>query len=101
MPAKGKRAYDPLKRRAANLKRYGIDEAQFQLMLERQRGRCDICTKLLRGRIYVDHDHGPSKRVRGLLDFVCNRLVLTSRATPLMFRNAAAYLESDFDGRKL
>jgi Recombination endonuclease VII len=92
------RAYDPLKRRARNLKRYGITEAQFQAMWERQHGLCDICTKPLPARPHVDHDHRTG-RVRGLLDWWCNRLLGTHRNTPMMFRNAARYLESSFDAR--
>lgn len=93
--------YDPAKRRAYNLAQYGITEAQFQLMWKLQRGLCDICAKPLPARPHVDHDHGKSGRVRGLLHWWCNRLVGTNRNTPQMFRNAARYLESTFDGRKL
>lgn len=91
--------YDPVKRRAYNLARYGITEAQFQAMWERQGGLCDICAKPLPARPHVDHDH-KTKRVRGLVDWHCNRLLGNNRNTPLMFRNAARYLESDYDGRK-
>ena len=93
------RPYDPVKRRARNLKRYGITEAQFQKMVERQKGRCDICREPLKTP-NVDHDH-ESGRVRGLLCWFCNKFVTLRRISPLMFRNAAAYLESSFDGRHL
>jgi len=99
-----KAKYDPAKRRRANLAAYGITEVQFLKMWHRQRGYCDICAKPLpneRKNIVVDHDHGKSKRVRGLLHRLCNRLIGNNRNTPLMFRNAAAYLESTFDGRNL
>jgi hypothetical protein len=96
-----KRTYDPAKRRARNLAKYGITEAQFQAMWDRQHGLCDICAKPLPARPHVDHDHAKPHRVRGLLHWWCNRLVGTNRNTPLMFRNAARYLESDFDGREL
>ena len=94
-----KRKYDPVARRARNLKRYGINEAQFQAMYERQGGLCDICAKPLGKKPHVDHDHGPSKRVRGLLCWWCNRLIGSNRNTPLMFMQAHRYLMSDFDGR--
>ncbi len=94
------RPYDPAKRRARNLKRYGITERQFRLMWARQGGCCDVCTKPLPERPHVDHDH-KTHRVRGLLHWHCNRLVGTNRNTPAMFRNAARYLESPFDGRDL
>ena len=94
------RPYDPAKRRAANLKRYGITERQWQAMWERQKGRCDICARLLPERPHLDHDHRTG-RVRGLLHWWCNRLIGNHRNTPLMFRRAAEYLESSFDGRSL
>jgi hypothetical protein len=93
------RAYDPAKRRARNLKRYGIDERQFQAMWQRQRGLCDICIKPLPARPHVDHDH-KDKRVRGLLCWPCNRLIGRYRH-PHLFFLAARYIESTFDGRQL
>ena len=98
------RRYDPAKRRVRNLARYGITEWQFQMMFERQRGLCDICTKPLPPRPHVDHVHAKKekdRRVRGLLCWWCNRVVGNGRNTPAMFRNAANYLESGFDGRQL
>jgi hypothetical protein len=97
---KPKRAYDPAKRRARNLSNYGLSELQFRAMWERQRGLCDICAKPLPPRAHVDHDHKTGK-VRGIVDWHCNRLLGNNRYTPTMFRRAAAYLESPFDGRKL
>ena len=94
------RPYDPVKRRARNLKRYGLTEAQFQKMVERQHGHCDICRKPLPSKPHVDHDH-KTGRVRGLVHWHCNRLIGNNRYSPLMFRNAASYLESGFDGRDL
>jgi hypothetical protein len=93
------RAYDPAKRRARNLRRYDIDERQFTLMWERQNGHCDICGKPLRPNAHVDHSHR-DQRVRGLLCWPCNRLIGRYH-DPLIFRNAARYLESTFDGRTL
>jgi Recombination endonuclease VII len=93
--------YDPAKRRARNLKRYGIDERQYQAMWDRQHGHCDICAKPLPPKPHIDHDHGKSKRVRGLVHFTCNRLIGNNHFTPPMFRNAARYLESSFDARDL
>ncbi len=99
-----RRAYDPAKRRARHdrdrLARYGITKEQYELMLKIQRGLCDICAKPLPPEPHIDHDH-KTGRVRGLLHWWCNRLVGTNRNTPLMFRNAASYLESSFDGRRL
>jgi hypothetical protein len=93
--------YDPAKRRARNLKRYGIDERQFQAMKEKQHGLCDICVKPLPARPHVDHDH-KTGRVRGLLCWPCNRLIGFARhGKSYLFENAVNYLDSDFDGRTL
>jgi len=94
-----RRAYDPAKRRARNLARYGIDERQFLLMWKRQGGLCDVCVKPLPVRPHVDHDH-KNKRVRGLLCWPCNRLIGRYRHEQI-FYNAGRYLASPFDGRKL
>ena len=91
--------YDPAKRRARNLARYGINAGQFLKLSERQRWCCDICTKPLPRRAHVDHDHATG-RVRGLLCWPCNRLIGRHR-DPWIFRQAARYLESTFDGRTL
>ena len=95
-----KRRYDPAKRRRRTLARYGITEAQYQAMWERQGGLCDVCSRPLPQRAHVDHDH-KTGRVRGLLDWWCNRLLGNSRNTPIMFYNASRYLLSDFDGRRI
>jgi hypothetical protein len=94
------RAYDPFARRARTLREKGITESQYAAMVRRQKGLCDICAKPLPAHPHVDHDH-KTKRVRGLLDFWCNRFLGNNRNTPVMFRRAAAYLESRFDGRAI
>lgn len=43
------------------LKRYGIDESEYQTMLSHQKGKCKICGKEPTGRpLHVDHDHSLS-----------------------------------------
>ena len=99
-----KRAYDPQRRRAYNLARYGLTEDQFQRMLERQHGLCDLCAKPLPPKAHVDHVHARKeslRRVRGILCWPCNRMLGNGRNTPALFRRAADYLEAKFDGRRL
>jgi hypothetical protein len=54
-------------------KAYGISLADYNRMLAEQEGGCAICRTLLAPGsklLCVDHEHGGSDRVRGLL---CNR----------------------------
>ena len=94
------------KARAYRLMRlYGITLEQYGKMLERQGGKCAICSnppKKGSRRLAVDHCHDETKRVRGLLCFVCNRRFLgRGRENPVYHRIAADYLESTFDGREV
>lgn len=52
---------------------YGITLEQYDAMFAKQAGRCAICgtDKPGRQRLHVDHCHA-TKKVRGLLCFVCN-----------------------------
>lgn len=49
---------------------YGISLEQYHQLLEKQGGKCAICSDLL-AKIYVDHCH-ESGVVRGLLCITCN-----------------------------
>ena len=74
--------------------------------LRRMKPGCWICGKIKKNdgtpaRLYVDHDHGPSKRVRGMLCYGCNRRLIGRRRDGELYRKAAAYLDSTFDGRHL
>lgn len=61
--------------RTYNLKhRYGITEAEFDVMLVEQGGTCKTCPKTPEdeGRsLHLDHDHADG-RVRGILCSQCN-----------------------------
>lgn len=69
-------------------------------MEQMQRGCCKIC--LQKRRLYIDHDHKGTHRVRGKLCFRCNhRLLGRGLESPWLHEQAALYLLSDFDGRTL
>jgi hypothetical protein len=82
--------------RDAYLRRtYGITEAEYHEMLDRQGGVCAICLRPPKAgkNLHVDHDH-VSGWVRGLLCMTCNHDLLGRRdQDPDLFRRAAAYLE--------
>lgn len=79
--------------------KYSITLAQYDAMLQMQGGGCWICGRVPKSRrLAVEHDHGPSKRVRGLVCHLCNKLRIGIN-TPETARKVLAYLESDFDGR--
>jgi len=68
-------ADNPRKSKDANLKNsYGISIEEYEIMFEKQGGRCAICGKHqseLTKRLFVDHDH-KTGQVRGLLCANCN-----------------------------
>lgn len=81
--------------------KYGLTIAQYEKMLDIGKGCCWICGHPPRKRrLAVEHDHGPSKRVRGLVCHVCNKLRIGVN-TAETARKILVYLESDFDGRLL
>lgn len=87
------------------MEKYGITLRQWRLMYAMQGGKCKICKrppKLGGMPLVVDHQHTGKKRVRGLLDWLCNhRLLGRGLESPELHRAAADYLESDFDARLL
>lgn len=58
-------------------RRYGITPAEYDAILKKQGGVCDICKKprTQKRRLHVDHDHRNGK-VRGILCSRCNWLVM-------------------------
>jgi hypothetical protein len=77
---------------------YGLSRAEFEAMLRRQDGRCAICRKPERRKLYgkvsdlsVDHDHLMGQ-VRGLLCFDCNTSIGKLGDAPGV-RAALTYLE--------
>lgn len=92
-----------LKRRCA---KYGITPDQYREMLRLQGGRCKLCQappKTQAGKVRllcIDHDH-QTGRVRGIVCYNCNHLLLPRGFDSSAHLLAAAYLASAFDGRKL
>lgn len=88
------------------LKLYGITPEQWDKMYHRQNGKCPICLKPLRkpgnkeGKpsSAVDHDH-KSGRVRGIVDYYCNRRIIGRYRDTTKLKRLIDYLDSDFDGR--
>ena len=81
---------------------YQLTERAYKQMVRAQGGKCPICFKRPKPgkHLDVDHDHRTG-RVRGALCNYCNRRVLGRLRNPELLRRAAAYLESNFDGRAL
>lgn len=90
------------KNRARELwQKYGITESQYDAMLAMRDGGCWICgSRPKKVRLAVEHDHGPSKRVRGLACHTCNKYRIGVN-TVFTARRVLEHLESNFDGRLL
>lgn len=83
-----------------NLKRYyGITLEEYNLMLEKQEGRCAICLKpesMVRNGVawMLSVDHDPiTKKVRGLLCNSCNVSIGRFNHDVEALRRAIEYLE--------
>lgn len=87
--------------RKLRYEKFGITHEQYEMMLKMQKGLCKLCGRPpKRIRLAVEHDHGASKRVRGLCCYRCNRFLIGYHTLETA-RKLVRYLESDFDGRKL
>jgi len=88
------------KRSRANVRRgelkrkYNITPEEYEAMLERQGGVCDICHQVCRSgrRLAVDHCHSSGK-VRGLLCIKCNTTVGWLEGDPELLMPAIEYLK--------
>jgi len=71
--------------------RYGIDSAQYEMILARQNGGCAICKKQpSKRKLVVDHSH-LTKEVRGLLCTGCNTAIAILD-NPVLLAAVKAYL---------
>lgn len=75
-------------------KNYGISVEEYNLLFEKQEGRCLICHKHqseLKRSLYVDHNH-ESGEVRGLLCASCNFLLGCAKDDINILLEAIKYL---------
>lgn len=78
-------------RRSQKIKRvYGLTDAEFDVMKEKQDGCCLICG-VRPVTLHIDHCHD-SGQVRGLLCGLCNRGIGAFRDDPQLLDSAAEYL---------
>lgn len=79
--------------RKSNLKQvYGITVEDYDRMLLSQNGRCKICGKMPKRKLFVDHNH-KTLVIRGLLCHSCNIMLGNAEDKPIILRLAALYLE--------
>jgi hypothetical protein len=74
-------------------KSYSINLEEYEAMLEKQKGVCDICHRPPSTRaLAVDHCHSTGV-IRGLLCGLCNTALGSMQDNPDRLRAAALYLE--------
>ena len=81
-----------LKARRARLKKYGLTEQQYNIMVAEQQGLCKIC-KTSPERLVIDHCHETGE-VRGLLCHYCNVGLGWFRDSTDSLKSAIKYLNS-------
>lgn len=82
-------------KRLSNLKRFGLTEDSYKLMLDRQNNSCAICKKIFipTSKAYIDHCH-LSGRVRGILCMNCNIALGHVNDNVTIIQKMIDYLES-------
>jgi len=96
---------------ALTLKKHGLDEHAWRVILDRQRGVCGACGTLPPSlRLNLDHEHvrgyakmsdeNKRKYHRGLLCMMCNRYRLARGATFQNLQGAANYLRA-YENRRI
>lgn len=90
-----------IRRRRSLKSRYGLEDGEFEGMLDAQLGVCAICeqpeTVLTNNNsgevrsLAVDHDHATGE-VRGLLCTTCNAMLGYAKDSPFTLAAGAAYL---------
>jgi hypothetical protein len=87
--------YTPEDHRRRNLKhKYDRTPEEVDEQLRQQGGVCALCRRPpFKGRkMVVDHDH-ETGRFRGVLHIFCNTMLGRMNDDPVLFRDAASYLE--------
>jgi hypothetical protein len=87
-----------LKQADRRKRKYGIDDLQMKIMLERQLHKCAICAHPISyNTLRVDHDHNINDpnddSVRGLLCNNCNVLLGFAKDDITILQNAIDYLK--------
>lgn len=72
-------------------RRYKISALDLMTLLEKQDGKCAICSGTL-NRFAIDHEHSTDK-VRGIICIPCNTGLGMFYDNPELLRNAALYIE--------
>jgi hypothetical protein len=87
------RAYRPVLKRKANLKKFGLTIEIYEKMLFNQNNVCAICKNVCASgkRLAVDHCHKTSK-VRELLCRRCNQSMGKFNDDPILIKNVLDYL---------
>jgi hypothetical protein len=70
--------------------RYGLEEEEYNKMLDKSNGKCEICGEHV--KLVVDHNHTTGK-VRGLLCHSCNAAIGLFKENKDSIRNSIEYLE--------
>ena len=82
----------PRKQTPKRARALGIDDAEYERLLEAQGGHCALCPNVPKTRrLHVDHDH-KTGRVRGLLCYRCNRALPTYLDSRWLY-DAALYVD--------
>jgi recombination endonuclease VII len=94
--ARRRNGEDTSRRLVPMVRSFGVLDATFELMLDRQNCACAICgiefeRKRPNKKINIDHDHN-SGSVRGLLCTPCNLGIGAFRDDPALLNKAIAYL---------
>lgn len=76
------------------LRTYGITEAQYNEILDKQNGCCAICLReasIFDRKLAVEHSHR-SRFIRGLACTYCNRYLIGRHEDPVILRRIADYI---------
>lgn len=76
---------------SARMKKYGVSQDCFQLMLAVQKNACGICKEIFLKSPHVDHCHETGE-VRGLLCGQCNKALGGFKDSPEILERAKEYL---------